>query len=220
MEKVLYFEGAGVDSPTVQSEYNGINCRIRTAFTNNAGRKLFLELQGVHLHHDKRKRFSYPKTSIYLSDLFVIAGNSDDCCYQLHPISYEKMKEVEYTLENICEFVNKYCGCSFDRVEVLPWLAGYRVFKEGGKGIDQYSYGDEFCYDVARTERMTQRVEELSDKFCRELGMRNGRVCYGHPWDNTSYWCGEDGKLHVRLNISSERLSKAGYAQREWEEIV
>ncbi len=42
MSKTLYFEGAGWDG--CKAEYNGVNCRIRTAFHNNDGRMIYLEL--------------------------------------------------------------------------------------------------------------------------------------------------------------------------------
>lgn len=41
MSKILYFEGAGMEG----TQKNDVeNCRIRTAFTNDLGEKIYLEV--------------------------------------------------------------------------------------------------------------------------------------------------------------------------------
>jgi len=130
---ILYFEGAGWSDADSSKATNVSNCRIRTAFVNNEGKMIYLELQG----NGKPQYKSYGKFSGEVLDivLFIdfcfeitdINGKNDDC--NKSRLGYDKtsMKSIDYTKENIVAWVNKALNCSFDSMEVLHDFEGYRV---------------------------------------------------------------------------------------------
>lgn len=151
MEKVLYFEGAGQFGAPGCADVG--NCRIRTAFTNKDGKKVYLEI----LHGERNDKyqnwkcysFPVPKHYIHVDYAHYITNDPeiDDCNSSTLPIERANAATTkEYNLKNILSIVNEYCDGDFDRVEVLPDLAGYRVFNDKGTTGDfsGYNYGDEF----------------------------------------------------------------------------
>ncbi len=56
MNKTLYFEGAGWNSEKVNAEHNGLNCRIKTAFHNNDGEMIYLEILDCHPNEYQTKK--------------------------------------------------------------------------------------------------------------------------------------------------------------------
>lgn len=199
MKKTLYFEGAGC-VPCNDVE----NCRIRTAFTNKDGKKVYIEFtsgggmwQGALFCHHCHYITEDPEI--------------DDCSYSR--LSCEKSNsiyKVEYTKKNILEFVNKNCNADFDEIVILDNLAGYRVFsdkKQIGWGTsEKYNFGDVFEYDEELTKRRIAKVEEMKKEFCALFGQR---------YDNTSYFI-RDGQLVVRLNVEEKKRIEAGYKEREF----
>lgn len=163
--KTLYFEGAGW--PETEKEY-GLNCRIRTAFTNDKGNKIYLE---ILCGHKEREIIKGPKYED-IPDHYMIV---DSCNYitedtenvQLvtnkegHSLERDGNRTRPYTKEDILKFVNEECGCSFDAVEVLPEFSGYRVHKDSSRaGIAAaYNFGDEFPYDEERTKKIAGITE-------------------------------------------------------------
>lgn len=132
--KTLYFEGAGC-VPRGEVE----NCRIRTAFTNNEGRQIYLEIMGV----DNKK---YNKPTGYIDSCHYITGKYDD--ENKNSIQRRNGVTFEYTKENILKTVNSL-GCNFESVVILPDLAGYRVFKDK----EGYNFGDEFEFNAELTAK-------------------------------------------------------------------
>ena len=126
--KVLFFEGAGcVERGDVE------DCRIRTAFTNDEGRGIYLELCGMEVNHKSPERYKK----------YLNAGFVDYCHYteQKHFrgwLNYVPIKEVErglnfnYSKQGILNFVNENLNCSFTEIKVLDSFDGYRVHKDGG----------------------------------------------------------------------------------------
>lgn len=215
--KKLYFEGAGWDGAA--KDYNGINPRIRTAFTNDLGHKVYLEILA-----GKRQKYMKgdPKYAaippLYMAVDFCQYITEDSkvqrCTgYPLvnakgEPLDRNMDRTRPYTLKAILKFVNEECHCSFDAVEVLPDLAGYRVHRDTSKsGTAQgYNFGDEFQYDPVSTRQMEKKVEELTAYY---------KSLFHQRYDNTSYWR-EGNDLHVRLNVSVIELEKAGITNREY----
>lgn len=132
--KTLYFEGAGCvprgDVP---------NCRIRTAFHLDDGRAVYLEITGIDVSSSTAP--CYRKFTNYgiIDHLHFIPGEAAD---DRRDFGLDRTYAFEYTMKNILALVNSL-GASFDAVEVLPNLAGYRVHadKHG------YNFGDEFQKD-------------------------------------------------------------------------
>lgn len=210
--KTLYFEGAGLWG--CAHEYNGINPRIRTAFTNNKGRKIYLELFAGHKNKYQHKMDpGIPDIYIVVDSCHYITDDPkvDDCnCSRIRDKegdAYERSNRyLEYTLENIRKFINVNLNCDFDKVEVLPEYAGYRVFRNTTlRNFSMYNYGDEFQYDEELTAKITDSVRNLKEKFSKE---------FNQEYDNTSYWR-EGDHLRFRINVSDKKMKEKGYTNRD-----
>lgn len=218
MNKTLYFEGAGMNSAAVKAEYNGLNCRIRTAFHNNDGKMIYLELNGAHplkehIKAAKENKIILPSTYMYVDAAHYITDDpeTDDCNdSRINTIAYEEMLKTNYTLENIRNFVNTQFNCSFDNIVILDYMAGYRVFtnsKKIGWGTSaRYNFGDCFDYDEDLTKRRIAKVAELKEHF---------KKIFNQKYDNTSYYI-KDGKLNVCINVEERKRITAGYSEREF----
>lgn len=138
--KVLYFEGAGMASADDSIKSGVGNCRIRTAFRLDNGKPVYVEISGRFANKgiEREKAFSYVGyvTSCYYAivketdtdlDKYSLLAKRESCC-------------IEYSTKGILNFINSL-GASFDAIQVLPNIAGYRVF---GKKYGEYNYGDEF----------------------------------------------------------------------------
>lgn len=124
MKKTLTFEGAGC-VPVNDVE----NCRIRTAFINDQGKAIYLEI------------FDDCKGNMYVDFCFYITGEhddknakdgGDDCneslvLFKRKPIERSLDFHGKYTKDNILAFVNRYCHCSFTDIEVANEFDDYRV---------------------------------------------------------------------------------------------
>ena len=214
-KKTLYFEGAGcVSSNNVE------NCRIRTAFTNKKGKKIYIELLSGYKH----TKIEYGKNGRKLKNPKCISEDgylSCDFCYYItddpeiddcnksrlsceHNISMEKVK---YTKENILAFVNENCNADFDEIVILDSLAGFRVFTGAHTETSKdYNFGDCFEYDSELTEKRIAKVKEMK-KYFAEL--------FGQEYDNTSYYI-EDNQLVACINVTEEKRIAAGYKERKF----
>lgn len=207
MKKVLYFEGAGCAKAGEVA-----NCRIRTAFTNDDGKKIYIELLSYTVEtidHKKWKRYSeYEAGTVlgfcdycnYITDDSSVDDSNESC------LPCERKGQFIYTYEGIKNFINENCNASFDEIVVLDNLAGYRVFNDDGKKntSEMYNYGDTFAYDEELTEKRIAKVAELSKHF---------KQIFNQKYDNTSYYI-KNGVLNVCLNVSKEEREKAGYTNR------
>ena len=212
--KILYFEGAGWAE--TEKEY-GINCRIRTAFTNISGRKIYLEIMAGKKDGKHVKGWEWadvPDIYVIVDSCHYITDDAkvDDCnfsriCSKNGKALEHNFNWMPYTLESILKFVNVNLDCDFDAVEVLPEYAGYRVFGDSKKygTYAGYNYGDEFQYDEELTKRITAKVEELKENFSKHFDQR---------YDNTSYWR-EGNELHYRINVEDKKRKAAGYEERD-----
>lgn len=216
MKKTLYFEGAGC-VPCNDVE----NCRIRTAFTNKEGKKIYIEFLSGYKHtkveYGKNgRKLKHPKIvseSGYLScdSCHYITNDPqiDDCNESRLSCEHnQEIEKVKYTKENILAFVNEHCNADFDEIAVLDDLAGYRVFTdiENPKKRDtfaMYNFCDEFNYDVDLTRRRREKVEELKKDFC---------ALFNQKYDNTSYYI-ENGELVARIGVSDKVLQKSGWTK-------
>lgn len=173
--KTLYFEGAGC-APRGEVE----NCRIRTAFHNDNGESIYLEISGFEIGKYHENAWPLGTNVGMVTDCFYILGDDDE---NKHSIVSSLHKMFEYTKAQILSLVNSL-GCSFERIVVLPHLAGYRVFK--AVGAREYNFGDEFEY----SEERTTRAEEVQRHFY-ELEKNEGK-----KYPNFSLWVDhEDPRL-------------------------
>lgn len=132
--KTLYFEGAGCvargDVP---------NCRIRTAFHLDDGRAVYLEISGMETTCCSAPMYRRFKNYGVIGSLHYADCSCGD---DRRDFGLDPCYAFEYTLDNILSLVNSL-GASFDAVEVLPDLAGYRVHADKGG----YNFGDAFVKD-------------------------------------------------------------------------
>lgn len=213
MKKTLYFEGAGC-VPCNDVE----NCRIRTAFTNKDGKKIYIEFLSGYKHtkieYGKNgRKLKHPKMIsedgyLYCDFCHYITEDAEiDDCNQSR-LSCERnaeMEKVKYTKENILTFVNENCNADFEEVVILDDLAGYRVHADGKRNTPEaYNYGDLFNYDAELTRKRREKVEEMKKEFC---------VLFNQKYDNTSYWIDDNGNLTVRINTYEEVLKKANWTK-------
>lgn len=212
-KKILYFEGAGC------VPYNDVeNCRIRTAFTNIDGKKIYIELISGYKHttieYGKNgRKLKHPKMISEDGYLFCCSCHYitedpeiDDCNYLcLDCERNQSIEKVKYTKENILAFVNENCNADFEEIVVLDNLAGFRVHSNSGKynTPERYNYGDLFNYDADLTRRRREKVNEMKKEFCK---------LFNQKYDNTSYYI-ENGKLTVRINTYEEALKAANWTK-------
>jgi len=175
--KTLYFEGAGC-VPRGEVE----NCRIRTAFRNDEGKAIYLEIIGVETTKHSPSRYNHYTNYGFVDHCHYITGDHDDC--NNHTLPQERNTNFEYTKANILAFVNSL-GCSFDQIVVLPNLAGYRVHTDD-RG---YNFGDEFQYN----EERTVRAEEIHKHFY-DLEKSEGK-----KFPNLSLWVDEQNPELLHL---------------------
>lgn len=185
MKKILYFEGAGCvprsDVP---------NCRIRTAFHLDDGRALYLELTGLAVNKKVQKHLANFENAAFVDYCHFIKGVSDEG--HQHHKAERSGTNFEYSMAEILKFVNSL-GASFDAIEVLPTLAGYRVHAEKGG----YNYGDEFPYDAELTAKRLaihaeiyamEKAELIEDKAKPRYERRFVHSPSGGVYPNFSLW--------------------------------
>lgn len=237
MEKVLWFEGAGC------VKVNDVpNCRIRTAFVNDEGRWVYLEILSATISKEHAKslageagwkvgdEYAYVDAAFYITD----DPSIDDCNEnrlaadvhnRWHRWYWAGRKAGEftgniwetvrpYTMNGILRIVNEDCHASFDRIEVTTdILAGYYVFNESGE-YDTYSR-----YNRGDLFRYDEAVHKEMQAKRAELKEYHERI-FGMRYDNTSYWNASDGThtsnlMKVCVNVGKEKR-EAVYPQREF----
>lgn len=129
MKKILLFEGAGC-VPRGDVE----NCRIRTAFTNDEGKRIYLEITGSETTKHTPEHLKEYTNAAHVWHCFQCTDETpnDDC--NLHRLRDPKGKaferyNFEYSRAGILEFVNKNLHCSFEAIEVCDGYepGAYRV---------------------------------------------------------------------------------------------
>lgn len=205
MNKVLYFEGAGC-VPRGDVE----NCRIRTAFYNDEGRLIYLELSGIerNKHTSKMLPFFNNNTIGFVDHCYYITEGMDDCNDSHVVIVPEgvivERKYYEYSKQGILDFVNKTLCCSYDEVKILDIFDGYRVHKDYTKetktGFDKYNIMDDFNYNETLSKIARDNFERL-DKESRER--------FSSQYSSISYIGHDDKSVKIRCHASDEAMRKA-----------
>lgn len=191
-KKILYFEAAGCVSAG-----EVVNRRIRTAFTNDNGKKVYIEFT------------SYTVSDLGFCDYchYITNDPSIDDCNESRLLC-ERNGQFVYTYEGIKNFINANCNASFDEIIVLDNLAGYRVFNNSGKynTPEAYNFGDTFLYNEELTNKRIAKVAELSEHF---------KQIFNQEYDNTSYYV-ENNALTVCINVEEKKRIAAGYNDRKF----
>lgn len=119
-KKVLYFEGAGWEDADTSKATIG-NCRVRTAFVNNEGRKIYLELLACALRKGETNHRAF------IDFCFYIDTDSKSPCNECQIETMRDKRDFLYNKEDITKVINENLNCNFDTIEVLPSNSGYRV---------------------------------------------------------------------------------------------
>ena len=181
-KKVLYFEGAGWSGADISKATVG-NCRIRTAFHLDNGKAVYLEIIA-----STSTKTNPPYYTGWVESCHYITGSSDDCnCSRIKP----SRTSFEYNHAEILRFVNSL-GCSFDSVEVVPDLGGYRVTREDFRyRMEDYNWGDQF-----RLDRDLLAAREAVDAYILEQERR----LTGRKWPAYSLWVDETDPAILHFN--------------------
>jgi hypothetical protein len=168
--KTLYFEGAGWAGADTSKATDVTNCRIRTAFTNNDGNKIYLELGSASICNKN----IMARYWMHIDHVFYITGGKDDCNESQIKFDWESLKSYDYSISDITKWINKNLNCSFDNILVLPNLAGYRVHDDN-RG---YNFADEFEYDAELTVTR-ETIEKHFYDFEKSEGKQYPNFPYG-----------------------------------------
>lgn len=215
--KTLYFEGAGWSGADISKATIG-NCRIRTAFHLDNGRRVYLEINGT-----ERTKYSSPQIfqwqyTGFVTDCYYITDDvPNDDCNNHHVMLPKKHGEknstvehnihFEYTEAEILKFVNSL-GASFTAIKVVPDLGGYKVFSKehAYEGPNGYNYGDEFYFNpelTARREEVYKRIYDLeSQELDNDRKTKANKFVHSSSekdYPNFSLWVDENdpGSLHL-----------------------
>lgn len=201
--KTLYFEGAGMEFHEQQDkDFSDVgNHRIRTAFLDDNGEKIYLELNHSRVEKkDKRKHCQgYPVGTLiaWVDSCFYIDRKYEDEKLSNQHVYHDCDRTVHfpYTLQGILEFVNKEIGCSFDKVEVLDRFEWYHVHGDNRT----YNLMDDHTPNPARTEARNIRIKQIDQWF---------KFKFGAKYSVMSVEKIENDDIHIRLHVSDTELDR------------
>lgn len=187
--KTLYFEGAGCFNVNeyLDPEFRG-NPRIRTAFRNDKGAAIYLELICGANYYFK---------NLFVDACYYIKGD-DDC--NKHRLGIDRHGAATmYTTNGILCLLNKI-GATFDAIEVLPPLSGYKVFSDrptnnrmaSDRPVAGYNFGDEFVPDWDEIHKREMVYELLCESEYRARPQRPSCVCL---------WVDEENPAKLRYHL-------------------
>ena len=188
--KVLYFEGAGC-VPRGDVE----NCRIRTAFCNDKGDHIYLELSGMEVTKNSPEIFKRFTNAAFIDHCHYITGGTDDENYNRHKC--ERKVNFEYCKQGILNFVNTHLNCSFESIVITDTFDGYHVH---GKNRS-YNFMEEFAYNPERAEKSRKAFEKIDLEIREKLGEKYSKI---------SLYSLGDSAITVRCYASDESMLKHG----------
>lgn len=165
--RTLFFEGAGC-VPRGDVE----NCRIRTAFINDDGDMVYLELSGMEVTESSAPKFQKFQNAAFVDHCYIngvvndLTGGGSLCRYDLERVNFE------YCKEEILNFVNGYLHCSFERIIITDEFDGYRVHKDVGG----YNLMNDFNYDPVRAEKARQAFKKIDMQMREQLQSKYSKI--------------------------------------------
>lgn len=173
--RTLFFEGAGC-VPRGDVE----NCRIRTAFTNDDGDMVYLELSGMEVTQKTDPKFQNFQNVAFVDYCYIHAGSDVIRGFALEDMLYGCRKKgyylervnFEYCKQEILNFVNGYLHCSFENIIITDEFDGYRVHKDRGG----YNLMDDFDYDPVKAEKARQAFKKIDLQVREQLGAKYSKI--------------------------------------------
>lgn len=137
MKKVLLFEGAGC-VPRGDLE----NCRIRTAFINDEGKQIYLEILGMETTKSSAPKFQQFTNYGFIDHAFTITEEEPN----YHEFPFVRNFSFEYTRAEILKLVNSKLNCSFNEIIICNdhTPGAYRVHRERGS----YNLMEDYLQEV------------------------------------------------------------------------
>lgn len=170
MEKILYFEGAGMSFYSREQIDNSDvgNFRIRTAFQNLDGERFYIELGNCPRYDTTKKK---PKKitdyALVIDHLFKIIENKGEEDENKTGVktNFKEIRELDYTKQSITNWINENLNCDFDTMQVLNSFYGYRVH---GKGRI-YNFMEEVELNHKRAEKRKEVFNKVDDEYRKQL---------------------------------------------------
>ena len=184
--RTLFFEGAGC-TPRGDVE----NCRIRTAFTNDDGDMVYLELSGMEVTKNTAPKFQKFQNAAFVDYCYIHADGEAVKGFKLERVNFE------YSKQEILNFVNGYLHCSFDNIIITDEFDGYRVHKDRGG----YNLMEHFNYDPVKAEKARQAFHKIDMQVREQLGEKYSQI---------SLYSVMDGHITVRCYASDKKMREHG----------
>ncbi|HBH4055627.1 TPA: hypothetical protein KSL57_001774 [Clostridioides difficile] len=192
MKKILLFEGAGMNIYEEGSDVG--NYRIRTAFIDDNGDKIYLELGGNLQNCKTAKRFGWYTHISVSTDENVSRIKLNNTFFK----GYSKMDLTNYINENL--------NCNFDTIEVLDWMEGYRVHGNRNK----YNLMDDHKLNRKRTIARNKAYTQIDNEIREKLGEKYSKIdLYSMDEDSITIRCYTYEKDLYKIGMSEDnRLLK------------
>lgn len=189
IRETLLFEGAGMN---VYEEGSNVgNYRIRTAFINNDGKEIYLELGGNVQNCKSSKRFGW---YTHIDHAFTISDSTDE---NISRIKLNSTFFKGYSKESLTKYINENFNCSFDTIEILDRMEGYRV--HGGHG--KYNLMDNHKINRNRTIARNKEYDKIDKEIREKLGEKYSKI---------SLLSMDDESITIRCYTYAKDLHKIG----------
>ena len=191
--KVLFFEGAGcVERGEVE------NCRIRTAFVNDEGKGIYLELMGFDVTAKSPDKHKVYKTAGFVDFCHYTEQKKENGWLNYVPIKeVERGENFEYSKQGILNFVNEKLNCSFTEIKVLDSFDGYRVHKDGGG----YNFIEEFEYKPEIAAARRAKYNEVDMQIRKQLCEKYSKISLNDM---------DDESITIRIYASEQSMQAHG----------
>ena len=189
---ILLFEGAGMDIYEEGSDVG--NYRIRTAFIDGNGNKIYLELGGNLQNCKTSKRFGWYTHIDYCFNLSVSTDEN---------ISRIKLKNTffkGYSKKDLTNYINENFNCKFDTIEVLDWMEGYRVHGN----YNEYNLMNNHKLNKKRTIARNEAYSKIDKEIREKLGAKYSKINL-HSMD--------DNSITIRCYTYEKDLYKIGMSK-------
>ncbi|GCD12601.1 hypothetical protein [Clostridium tagluense] len=201
--KTLLFEGAGMEYTDEESNIG--NYRIRTAFINNEGKQIYLEMgrSPVYEASGKSKKMKIiSEWGTCISHLFYITGDTKDCNINKIYYSHEELRNnFKYNKEDVIKIINKLCNTSFETLEVLDHMEGYGVHKDN----EGYNLMDNHIINRKRTIARTKAFNDIDMDYRRKLNEKYSKISLMEM---------NDTNIVIKCYASIQSMSNAGLNER------
>lgn len=197
--KTLYFCGMGMDFYEEASKQSDVgNFRIRTAFTNLDGKRIFLEM-GNCTRYDFSKKKPEKETdyALCIDHLFEIINNdgTDDENETRIKFDWKAVRELDYSKADITAWINENLNCDFETIEVLDWSYGYRP--NGNHSTYNLMENAEINHERANARRVAYK--EIDKEYRKALGQKYSKISLQKM---------DDDSITVKCYASDQALNK------------